>query len=99
MIKYITQSLKPHYVKNTEAVNTARKIILQMTKPLADISQLINDNIYVLERHQQNLSIEYGDINELKKQLYMPVIDLKVTDLPHPVTVCTTRKCCDIKKV
>lgn len=104
MISYIigdvsNDPLKPHQLKNTVSVNEARRIIEHLSQPLAEISQLIFDNIRILERHQQNLQIENQSLDQLKKNLYIPILDLEVTQLTQPVTVCTSSKCVTTVKV
>nr|XP_008197555.1 PREDICTED: uncharacterized protein LOC659539 isoform X2 [Tribolium castaneum] len=91
--------LKPHQLSNTISINEARRIITQLSQPLADISQLIYDNIRILERHRRNLAMENQSLDELKKKLYIPTVKLEVTQLTQPVTVCTTPKCADVVKV
>ncbi|CAG9771299.1 unnamed protein product [Ceutorhynchus assimilis] len=98
MISYISD-LKPHMVHNTAAVNEARRIIYQLSQPMADIAQLVNDNIQILRNHQHNLDLERLSLAELRKKLYIPVIDLKVTSLTQPVTVCADISCCEVYKV
>lgn len=91
--------LKPHFVQSTNAINEARRLIVQLSQPLAEISQLIDDNLLVLERHQNDLDSNKNSIEELKKKLYMPVVSLVVTPLEQPVTVCAAEKCAEIYKV
>lgn len=98
MIDYITK-LKPHHVGSTSAINEARRVIYQLSKPMADIAQLVQDNILVLQRHKHNMDIENNSIQELKEKLYIPSIELQVTKLTQPVTVCAELKCCEIYKV
>jgi GTP-binding protein EngB required for normal cell division len=85
--------LKPHQLANTFSINEARRIIVQLSQPLADISQLIHDNLRILEKHIGNLRMENQTLDELKKKLYIPIVDLEVTELTQPVTVCTALKC------
>ncbi|XP_063930985.1 uncharacterized protein LOC135143068 [Zophobas morio] len=104
LISYIVgdasrDALKPHQLLNTISINEARRIIVYLSQPLADISQLIHDNLRILERHKQNLRVENQSLDELKKQLFIPVINLEVTQLTQPVTVCTSTKCADLVKV
>jgi GTPase SAR1 family protein len=49
------QSIPPHEVKNTESLNSARRLISELTKPLVEILQLINANIQVVEDHMEAL--------------------------------------------
>ncbi|XP_076266752.1 uncharacterized protein LOC143200242 isoform X2 [Rhynchophorus ferrugineus] len=98
MIDYITK-LKPHQVKNTSAINDARRVIYNLSKPMADITQLVQDNILALQRHKRNMEFENNDLQELKAKLHIPSIELQVTRLTQPVTVCADIKCCELYKV
>nr|XP_023030399.1 uncharacterized protein LOC111518238 [Leptinotarsa decemlineata] len=91
--------LKPHRVQNTTAINEARRMIIQLSQPLAEIAQLVNHNMRILQRHQENLQLENQNVKALKKKLYMPVITLEVIEISQPVTVCTSRQCSEIYKV
>ncbi|XP_076266775.1 uncharacterized protein LOC143200245 [Rhynchophorus ferrugineus] len=98
LFDYITK-LKPHHVGITSAVNEARRVIYQLSKPMADIAELVQDNIRVLERHEQDLSIQSGSVQDLKRKLYIPTIKLEVTKLNQPTTVCADIKCCDVYQI
>ncbi|KAJ3659869.1 hypothetical protein Zmor_011532 [Zophobas morio] len=91
--------LMPHNVENTMAVNEARFLIEQLATPLAEISELIQDNLLQLDRHKMNLSVENQSLNELKQKLYIPCVDLEVKVLNQPITVCTNTKCAEVLKV
>ncbi|KAJ8984982.1 hypothetical protein NQ317_016893 [Molorchus minor] len=104
LIKYIlgdakNPPLKPHFIKSTSAINEARRMIVQLSQPLAEITQLIHDNLFVLKRHQDNLNINTNSLDDLKKKLFMPVINLDVIKLTQPVTVCAGPQCAEIYKV
>lgn len=92
MIKYILE-LPPHFVHHTAAINEARRIIHQLSKPMADIAQLVNDNITSLKKRESELDVDKNSLVELKQKLYIPIIDLKVIKLTQPVTVCTDNSC------
>lgn len=98
VLSYIV-NLKPHDPKKTIGINHARKMVLQLAQPLAEIVQLIGDNIYELDQHTNQLLIENQSLEELKQKLHMPVIDIRVKELPQPVTVCTSPQCSAIYKV
>lgn len=104
LIHYITgdkdnRPLKPHHVKSTNAINEARRIINQLAQPLTEITQLIHHNMSALERHRENLRLDRGSVEEMQKNLYIPVITLETIQMPQPATVCTTMKCCEVYKV
>lgn len=86
--------LKPHLTRETVSINEVRRVIIQLAQPLADISQLIYDNMYGLEQQVNKLSRTNQSLDELKKNLYVPVVDLKETRFDQPRTVCTALKCC-----
>ncbi|KAJ8933106.1 hypothetical protein NQ318_016879 [Aromia moschata] len=97
LIKYIigdakNSPLKPHFIKSTSAINEARRLIIQLAQPLAEITQLISDNLFALQRHEQHLNIDNTSLEELRKRLYIPIIDLDVTKLTQPATVCASSK-------
>lgn len=98
VLSYIV-NLNPHDPKKTIGINHARKMVLQLAQPLAEIVQLIGDNIYELDQHTNQLLIENQSLEELKQKLHMPVIDIRVKELPQPVTVCTSPQCSAIYKV
>lgn len=88
-----TSGLVPHLTRNTVSINEARRVIMQLAKPLADISQVICDNVYALEQQMKKLNRENQSLNDLKKNMYIPVIDLKETYFNEPRTVCADLKC------
>ncbi|CAH1154069.1 unnamed protein product [Phaedon cochleariae] len=101
MINYIVGDannppLKPHDVKSTSAINEARRVINQLAQPLAEISQLIDHNMYALRRQEESLLMDYDTLDELKSKLFIPTIDLEVVAMTHPSTVCTTSKCAKV---
>ncbi|XP_030751830.1 uncharacterized protein LOC115879258 [Sitophilus oryzae] len=98
LLSYIVH-LQPHDPKKTTSINRARNMILKLAQPMADIVQLIGDNIYKLEQHTKELSMDNQTLDELKNKLYMPVVDIKTKKLDQPVTVCTSAKCSELYKV
>ncbi|KAJ3655989.1 hypothetical protein Zmor_015094 [Zophobas morio] len=104
LLKYIIgdskhSALKPHDVENTVSINEARFLIEQLTTPIAEVSELIQDNIRVLDKHQKSLQQEDQTLDQLKDQLYIPCVDLEVKELDEPVSVCTESSCTEIVKV
>ncbi|KAH1009658.1 hypothetical protein HUJ04_001985 [Dendroctonus ponderosae] len=98
MLNYVSR-LAPHMVDNTVAINQARKTIYQLTQPVADIAELIEDNIQILANHQRTLAQHKNSLPMLRKNLYIPIIDLEVTPLTQPVTVCTDSACTDVLSI
>lgn len=101
LIKYIVgddkeKGLIPHNVQNTLSVNEARRVIILLSKPLADITQSVQDNIQIMEKHRKNIRDSRDNHKSLENQLYIPVVDLNMIELPYPVTVCSAQKCLEI---
>ena len=92
-------ALKPHDVENTISINEVRFLIEQLSTPIAKVSELIQDNIRLLDRHKERFNLETQTVDQLKTQLYIPCVDLEVKELEQPVTVCTDTKCADVVKV
>lgn len=100
MLKYICgddngSGLIPHKIQNTVSINEARRVILLLSKPLADITQSIQDNIVIMARHEKKLKDNAKHCGVLKSQLFIPTVDLVVKELNRPATVCTAVNCCD----
>ncbi|KAJ3655986.1 hypothetical protein Zmor_015093 [Zophobas morio] len=91
--------LKPHDVENTISINEVRFYIEQLTTPIAEVSELIQDNIRVLDAHKKKMQQDDQTLEELKQQMHIPCVNLEVKELTQPVTVCTDPKCADIVKV
>lgn len=59
MLSYIA-SLPPHPIKNTVTLNASRKLITDLTKPMAEISRLITLNIKMNEEETTLLQVSFG---------------------------------------
>ncbi|XP_054165540.1 uncharacterized protein LOC128963094 [Oppia nitens] len=95
MMTYITD-VKPHNVKDTLSVNEAKRTIKLLTQPLADISKNIADNINECEIRKKKMEEFDGNIEELKRELFIPVVEIESTPLDYPMTVCEDRNCVEI---
>jgi len=91
LIEYIS-SLQPHKVKNTLSLNDARRLILELSRPLAEISTIQN-NIGVVEQMRREIQEFRKHKEHLIKEWYIPAIDLKTTPVNPPRTVCTAQRC------
>lgn len=89
------QSLEPHLVKGTLSLNRARDLITKLTKPMAEIMDVINRTIRINEDHIQELNDEKCKGDELKKRMHFQRIDKLTKPLSKPRTVCTDSSCVD----
>lgn len=98
MIQYIS-TLIPHKVQNTVSINDARRLIIELSKPIADIAQNINVNLQVIQDKKHELELYEEDELELESKLKVPVIDLEQVPFDQPRTVCTSPSCIEVRTV
>ena len=92
LIDYIS-SLPPHRVKNMLSLNNARRQIVALSRPLAEITSTIQNNIAVVEQRRHEVMESMKHKQDLTDSLYIPAIDLQTSPLDHPRTVCTAPSC------
>ncbi|PAV77661.1 hypothetical protein WR25_15646 [Diploscapter pachys] len=99
MLEHFEEDVPPHRVGETVSLNEARALILTLSKPLADISQNIQDNIQVLD--EETTKLERIDLRkaDLQKVLMIPQIGLEPKELGYPRTVCTGAKCIETQSL
>ncbi|PKY56562.1 hypothetical protein RhiirA4_284637, partial [Rhizophagus irregularis] len=90
---------KPHQVEDTISLNNARSIVMLLSKPLAEVGQLIQTNIKLIKEKQSEIENSDKTIEDLKDQLYIPQIDLEPIQLGYPRTVCTNGSCVKTLKI
>lgn len=103
-LKYVNgennkQGLIPHKIQDTLSVNNTRRWIVLLSKPLGDISQLIQDNIQIMSKHKEKIESCKRLHKDMENQLYIPCVNLRMKELSHPATVCAAKKCMDIVMV
>ncbi|KAL7960981.1 hypothetical protein V8C34DRAFT_320586 [Trichoderma compactum] len=90
-------STPPHPVTSTLSLNGARKLIMELTKPMASISESIRKNIQLCENKRTELNDTQLTATNLRKRLRLEKIQFKATKLDRPRTVCKNPDCCDFK--
>ncbi|KAK0761114.1 hypothetical protein N5P37_006060 [Trichoderma harzianum] len=90
-------STPPHPVTSTLSLNGARKLIMELTKPMATISESIRKNIQLCENKRAELNDTQLTASNLRKKLRLEKIQFKATKLNRPRTVCKNPDCCDFK--
>ncbi|KAF7269637.1 hypothetical protein GWI33_017319 [Rhynchophorus ferrugineus] len=98
MMDYITK-LKPYQICRNSVINETRSLIYQLLKPMADICQLVQDNILVLQYHEHEMKLESRNTQKLRQLFYVPSIELEVTKLKKPAVICADSKCCKLYKI
>jgi GTPase SAR1 family protein len=91
------QAIEPHEVKSTLSLNGARQLISELTKPLAEISQLINTNIQLVEDQMEALKDTRVKGDELRNMLQVQKVQMNSETLSMPRTVCADKSCIDVR--
>ncbi|GBG82397.1 hypothetical protein CBR_g34773 [Chara braunii] len=89
-------SLPPHKVQDTVSINEARRLILGLARPLGDISKVIQINKNLIEDKMSEDVSDINHIEDLKKKLFVPSVDLEYRELTQPHTVCAADSCREI---
>ncbi|PKY42980.1 hypothetical protein RhiirA4_540780 [Rhizophagus irregularis] len=92
LIKYI-MTRPPHKVKHTLSLNNSRNIVTMLSKPLAEIEQLIQINIKLVKEKQKELENFNQITEEFKDKLNILQLKLEPIALEYPRTVCTNSNC------
>lgn len=91
------RSKQPHLVKSTMSLNGTRELISLLTKPMAEISQLIRTNIALCEDRMQELKDTRLSGDQLRKQLHFQKVQLDLETLAKPRTVCCHASCTEMR--
>jgi GTPase SAR1 family protein len=94
-----TIKLMPHKVKDSVSINEARRLIVSVSQPIAEITQNIFENISVMRKHQIELNECADDIEKLKQKFYMPIVELEYKELKKPRTICAGPNCSKVYNV
>ena len=87
----------PHRVESTVSLYSTRQLIIELTKPMAEISQLIQTNITLCEDKVQELKNNRLTGEELRKKLKLQKVQLHARKLDRPRTVCNSASCKEYK--
>ena len=86
-------SLKPHKIRNTLSMNEARRIIVAMSKPLAEVAKTIQHNVQEGNEAKTQIDLAVKDMTEMKTKLTFSGYGVKRTELNYPMTVCADPRC------
>ena len=87
------RSLPPHDTRNTVSMNEARNIVISLSKPMAEILQVIDKTKQEGEITKDVIENANKDIKEFEKSLHFKGFSLDTTPLSYPMTVCTHADC------
>ncbi|CAF1423480.1 unnamed protein product, partial [Rotaria magnacalcarata] len=78
-----------HAVSNTLSLYEAKQLVRKLTRPIAEIAKLIQENIQLAKQHKENVLKTPQLANK-----GLPQNEAKIISLEHPRTVCVNEKCC-----
>ena len=92
LLNYVSTS-QAHKTSSTIALNRSRRLITELTKPLAEISKNVQDSMAVVRDQEEEMKNIDVARDNLTKKLRVPAIELKIEQLNYPQTVCGNSKC------
>nr|XP_054761549.1 uncharacterized protein LOC129267971 [Lytechinus pictus] len=93
LLQYVECQLKPHRVRDTVGMNEARRIIIAMSKPLAEVANTINHNIDAARETKAKIALADNEISSLRADLKFKGYDIKRKEVGYPKTVCAAPEC------
>ena len=97
MIKFIDEELEKHDTKETLAVSDTKSLITLVIKPLVQICKVTEENIAVVKKHLEDLTVKSGRIAVKTIDMREKVLTLKTLD--KPLTVCAHVECFEKHRV
>ncbi|XP_063961104.1 uncharacterized protein LOC135155559 [Lytechinus pictus] len=93
LLQYVECQLKPHRVRDTVGMNEARRIIIAMSKPLAEVANTINHNIDAARETKAKIALADNEISSLRADLKFKGYDIEREEVGYPKTVCAAPEC------
>nr|XP_054753970.1 uncharacterized protein LOC129259735 [Lytechinus pictus] len=93
LFNYIDFELKPHNLQETLGLNEARRIIIAMSKPLAEVAHTITYNLEAAREAKSTIGMANAEIDSLKGDLNFTGFSLRREELGFPRTVCAAPEC------
>lgn len=95
LLDYIL-TLKPHHIQGTVSISEARRLINDLSGPVADIILEMCLNMTRIDEQREFLEKNRNSnesISSLKNKLKTKELDIYYENLPFPRTVCASDKC------
>jgi GTPase SAR1 family protein len=83
-----------HGVRDTLSLNEAEQLIRKLTRPIAETTKLIEENIQLARQHKENVIKNPKIASE-----GIPQREVRIVTLTHPRTVCVGKNCCRLINV
>ncbi|CAF1121731.1 unnamed protein product [Rotaria sordida] len=77
-----------HATRDTLSLNEAQQLIRKLSRPVGEITTLIQENLQLAEQHKKNIISNRTPTPQILQQK-----DAEIIPLGYPRTVCTNNKC------
>ena len=85
--------IPPHKVRKTISMNEARRVVVAMSKPMAEVAKTIEENNEAAKDAMNQINLHAKGMSSLEKDLKFHGVDLEREELDYPITVCTHSEC------
>jgi hypothetical protein len=86
-------SIPPHKIRDTLSMNESRRVIVAMSKPMAEVAKTIQENMQTAKDAMEQINLHSRGMADVEKNLQFTGVDLVRTDLSYPKTVCAHSDC------
>ena len=93
LFQYINFELEPHRVRDTISLNEARRFIVALSKPLAEVAKTIDYSVQAAEDAKEMIRSKENDIEMLTRKMTCTAYDIEHIDLEYPRLVCVHPSC------
>lgn len=98
MVDYIA-ALSPHMIKDSVTLNNARRVVVALCQPLADISSQIQINLQELEKKKDEvMTLDVNRVN-IESHLVTRRLETRMIPMNHPTVVCKSTSCMKLKNI
>ena len=98
MVQHLLPStIAPHCTSETVDLHATRQMVKTLTKPMADITQTINNNIALQKDEQADVTDAIARGEVLESALHLNKVVYELRQLDRPRTVCSDKACVEFK--
>lgn len=92
-------NLEPHLTRDMLSLNEARRIIVTLTGPLANITENINTNLRLLKDSKKEFEELGSSVCDLEARLHIKQVTLDAMEIDYPRTVCASKNCIETRRL
>ncbi|KAL2680400.1 hypothetical protein Neosp_007998 [[Neocosmospora] mangrovei] len=93
------QSITPHNVNSTLSMNGARQQVIQLMRPMSEISHRISRSSAMVMQKKEDIKDVRLKKDQLLRKLHLEIPVPKIRKLAKPRTVCNGPNCTEIREI